>query len=217
VRILPLNDEKVTLVDDDDFLWVTRWAWYPASARGSTYARNPNNPTKNSRALHRLISNPKDCEVVDHLNCRTLDNRKINLRNCSNSENLIQSRRRASQVKPLLYLACPYSHADLEVEAWRADQVTIAAAELTKAELTVFSPITHSHALKRVGGLRGTWEFWRAVDLQYIDLSNLLVVLTLRGWEKSAGVTAEIEYAKKNGVQIEFLDPVNLRYAQYKH
>jgi hypothetical protein len=120
-------------------------------------------------------------------------------------------------VKPLLYLACPYSHADLEVEAWRADQVTIAAAELTKAELTVFSPITHSHALKRVGGLRGTWEFWRAVDLQYIDLSNLLVVLTLRGWEKSAGVTAEIEYAKKNGVQIEFLDPVNLRYAQYKH
>lgn len=37
--------------------------------------------------LHRLIMNPKDNEVVDHINHNELDNRKFNLRICTQNKN----------------------------------------------------------------------------------------------------------------------------------
>lgn len=109
-------------------------------------------------------------------------------------------------VRKLWYLASPYSHCEEEVKNKRAEQAAIAASELTKAGVLVFSPIVHSHAMHRVGGLEGTWDFWQKIDLDYLNHSALLVVLKLPGWEKSVGVTAEIAYAHQIGLSIDYLD-----------
>jgi len=37
--------------------------------------------------MHRLITNAKPGEIIDHINRNSLDNRKCNLRKCSNSQN----------------------------------------------------------------------------------------------------------------------------------
>jgi hypothetical protein len=37
---------------------------------------------------------------------------------------------------------------------------------------------------------------------------KLLVCNTISGWENSKGVAAEIEFAKQNGIKVEYLKPL---------
>lgn len=46
--------------------------------------------------LHRILAGAFPGEVVDHINGDTLDNRLVNLRVCTNAENIRNSRKRAS-------------------------------------------------------------------------------------------------------------------------
>jgi hypothetical protein len=68
-----------------------------------------------------------------------------------------------------------------------------------------FSPISQSHYQAEIGGLKGTWDFWRLVDIEFLKRCDELWVLTLDGWDKSVGVLAEIAYAKRNGIPIKYL------------
>ena len=43
--------------------------------------------------LHRILMNPPDDKMVDHINGNKLDNRKSNLRVCSNQENQMNTRK----------------------------------------------------------------------------------------------------------------------------
>lgn len=56
--------------------------------------------------LHRLIMNAKKGEIVDHINRNTLDNRKENLRICSNMQNTWNagSRKGLSKYKGVTYI-----------------------------------------------------------------------------------------------------------------
>jgi hypothetical protein len=89
------------------------------------------------------------------------------------------------------YLASPYSDPDPAVRQLRYEQVTIAAAELIRRGAVIFCPITHSHPLEQIGGLRGGWDFWQRQDIPFLQLSNAFHILQLPGWDKSEGVTAE--------------------------
>ena len=44
--------------------------------------------------LHRFLMNPKDNEIVDHINGNPLDNRKCNLRVCSQNQNMMNQQKR---------------------------------------------------------------------------------------------------------------------------
>jgi hypothetical protein len=112
--------------------------------------------------------------------------------------------------RPLTYLACPYSDPNPGVMEWRYEQATKAAAWLiSKHQLNVFSPITHSHPLHKLGGCKGDWNFWEEIDREYLSVSNTLMILYLDGWAKSTGVNAELFIAKEMGLRVEFLVPLS--------
>jgi hypothetical protein len=116
---------------------------------------------------------------------------------------------------PLVYLATPYSykHADPTfveaVKELRFQACTRASGWLMNTYgWNVFSPITHSHPMhKFCPNIRGDWEFWKKVDLEYIALSNKIVVLCLPGWEKSTGVTAELTEARRLDIPVIYMRP----------
>jgi hypothetical protein len=102
-----------------------------------------------------------------------------------------------SNPKPLTYLA-------------RFEAVTRATAHLIRTRgWTVFSPITHSHPLEQIGGLRGDWAFWRRQDENFLWCSSQMIILTLPGWEKSEGIAGEITIATKLDIPIYLLDEKN--------
>lgn len=110
--------------------------------------------------------------------------------------------------KPLVYLACPYTHPDPDTRQVRYLAVTRAAAVLTGQGVSVFSPITHSHPMSQCSDLPGTWDFWSRIDRDFLSCSYKLVVLRLVGWDSSEGVAAEIAIAEGFGIEIEFMDEV---------
>lgn len=75
------------LIDDEDFEEVSKSTWHPETGKhnGKTYFRTERK-TKGIR-LHRLVMNAEKGVSVDHINGDTADNRKINLRFATTSEN----------------------------------------------------------------------------------------------------------------------------------
>lgn len=118
----------------------------------------------------------------------------------------------------LVYLATPYNHADPAVREWRFRAVSKAAGHLMRVRgLKVFSPISHSHPIKIEGNLPGGWAFWGQYDKTFLDVCESLIVLKLRGWDESAGVKAEVEYARAAGMPVGYVEPeeVGITYDDY--
>lgn len=89
MKTISLNKGYVAIVDDEDFENVSRLKWCITSL-------NPDKPARKVYArhssrcvlMHRFILNAPKGIHIDHINHDTLDNRKINLRLCTVSENL---------------------------------------------------------------------------------------------------------------------------------
>lgn len=79
--------DKQVLVDDDDYLILSQYHWYVTTYGYATRMVNIDDK-RTSIQMHRQIMNaPKDKEV-DHINHDKLDNRKVNLRICTKSQNM---------------------------------------------------------------------------------------------------------------------------------
>lgn len=77
---------SLILVDEEDYHIVHRYQWYElTNTSGTTYAQTFIEGV--NVLLHRLLMNPADGFVVDHINHNGLDNRKSNLRVVSPSHN----------------------------------------------------------------------------------------------------------------------------------
>lgn len=120
------------------------------------------------------------------------------------SEAEVLSRRRGD--RPLVYLACPYSHPERAVRVARFEAANRAAGVLMRGGLLVFSPISHTHPIAEAGGLPLGWEFWEAFDRAYLGISHSVYVLRVDGWRESKGVTAELRIAAEMGLPVSFID-----------
>jgi hypothetical protein len=87
---------KYALVDEEDFPQLSRWSWYltrPYGRHQGGYVLRSSGGKK--FLLHRVVTDAPLDLVVDHRNFNKLDNRKSNLRVCTNKLN--SAHRRSKQ------------------------------------------------------------------------------------------------------------------------
>ena len=71
--------------DKDDFERIKYGCWHIDPTTG--YVRGRVFPSKKKEYLHRIVTNAKPNETVDHKNHNRIDNRKNNLRKCTRAQN----------------------------------------------------------------------------------------------------------------------------------
>jgi hypothetical protein len=101
-RRIPLTRGQFTLVDDDDYAWLSQWRWNLSSANPRlayacrSFKRGGQWQTVR---MHRLILDAPDGVFVDHANGDKLDNRRSNIRLCTMADNM----RNVPRTKPGSY------------------------------------------------------------------------------------------------------------------
>lgn len=83
MKKIRLTRGQVALVDDDDYEYLSRFNWYCGS---DGYAQRAFQGDKKI-FMHRVVNCTPPGYETDHINRNKLDNRKCNLRTCSNTEN----------------------------------------------------------------------------------------------------------------------------------
>lgn len=91
MKQIKLTQGKVVLVDDEDFDWLNQWKWFAQKSRNTYYTiRNVLNKNTKKRfkvSMHKLILNPLDGLICDHIDGNGLNNQRSNLRICTNQQN----------------------------------------------------------------------------------------------------------------------------------
>lgn len=89
MKEIELTKGKFTLVDDDDFEKISQYKWYVTKKRDNYYAYRDQmiNKKKYHIPLHRFLLNVPENMEVDHINRNGLDNRRENLRVCTQGQN----------------------------------------------------------------------------------------------------------------------------------
>lgn len=97
MKEIQLTQGKVAIVDDEDFERLSSFKWYFQKAKDAGRARRRISGSGNRATfMHREIMNAPPHLQVDHINGNSLDNRKQNLRLCTNSQNTMNARPRLS-------------------------------------------------------------------------------------------------------------------------
>lgn len=87
MKEIKLSQGKVTLVDDEDYVYLVQFNWSASKPGGSKYYRAVRMNKNKLEFMHRVIMNTPDGLFVDHIDHDSLNNQKYNLRNCTKSEN----------------------------------------------------------------------------------------------------------------------------------
>lgn len=103
-RTISLTQDYVALVDAEDYDFLMRWRWHAwVSPAGHVYAhytdkcRLPNGEREQQTLrMHRIILAAPKGLFVDHRNGDGLDNRKANLRLCTNAQNQANRKKNAN-------------------------------------------------------------------------------------------------------------------------
>jgi hypothetical protein len=85
MKEIALTQNKVALVDDEDFDHLNQFKWHVAN----NYAHRTicSQKRKHTISMHRTILNPKDDMEVDHIDGNGLNNQKLNLRIVTHRQN----------------------------------------------------------------------------------------------------------------------------------
>ena len=86
-----LTRGKFTIVDDEDFVWLSQWKWQAVTFHNPDqwYAMRTDYTGERKRGIymHRALLGKRAGPQTDHLNRNGLDNRKKNLASCIHQAN----------------------------------------------------------------------------------------------------------------------------------
>jgi hypothetical protein len=88
MKRIPLTQGKYAIVDDEDFADLSKRKWCAAKHGNTYYAESWDGALHRNVSMHRLIMSPPHDKVIDHKNRDGLDNRRSNLRICTQRENM---------------------------------------------------------------------------------------------------------------------------------
>jgi hypothetical protein len=108
--------------------------------------------------------------------------------------------------KKLIYMASPHANIDPLVREDRYNRAMRALSQLLQEGHLVFSPIVHTHEMAKMYAWPNTFDYYRELDLAWLDRADEIWVLMLDGWDKSKGVTAEITRMAELGKPIWMLE-----------
>jgi hypothetical protein len=118
-KLIPLTQGKHAIVDAGDYDKLIKLKWYynkTGYAINLKYIRGSGRKNQKQTCLymHRLIVNPPDEMYTDHINGDKLDNRRCNLRICTNKENTRNKKKTCGTSK---YKGVSW---DIKSSKWRA-------------------------------------------------------------------------------------------------
>lgn len=88
---IKVGRSNYALIDHEDLGKVSKFSWW-ISSDGYAYRRIDNKTIR----MHRVIMNATDTQMIDHINRNKLDNRKANLRVCTQSQNMLNTNPRST-------------------------------------------------------------------------------------------------------------------------
>jgi hypothetical protein len=95
---IPLTQNRFAKIDPEDYVWLSQFRWCCKANRDTCYAiRHIQERGRTTRIhMHRQILNTPEEMICDHKNHNGLDNRRLNLRNCTIEQNNANRRKRAT-------------------------------------------------------------------------------------------------------------------------
>lgn len=86
MKAIQLNKGFVTIVDDEDYEYLSQWKWY-ATNQGRVQREWRKDGKTHRMLMHRQLMNAQPGQLIDHINQNPLDNRRANLRFATASQN----------------------------------------------------------------------------------------------------------------------------------
>lgn len=164
---------KSTKVDDSTFIKYGHLSWY-LSDTGYAMRKTPEGNIR----LHRLVANTPEDMVTDHLNGDRLDNRKSNLRVCSQKDNA-QNRKgtrgycwdKSKQKWIVRYRGKFYGRYNTEQEAKRAYQKACSGVQykITRRKLYMLPEHISKQFGKYVVSIQKDNKRFRKVGIQTLE------------------------------------------------
>ncbi|MEC4591908.1 DUF1937 family protein [Nitrospirillum amazonense] len=128
-----------------------------------------------------------------------------------------------TKVAEIIYLAGPYSNdapenpdvaASSEKRLARFNAITEAARHYVEKGNIVYSPLTMTHPIDLRMTNRLSSDFWVSFDEAFMEHCSRIIVLDLPGWDKSNGISREIEFFRNKGIEAEHISPQFLQIDQ---
>ncbi len=107
-QLIPISRGLETIVDDLDYRWLSQWNW---TANDKHYVHRRDYSQKPPK--HRLIMRPLAGQFIDHIDGDPLNNRRSNLRFCTNRQNMANMRRKQHGLSQYKGVVCRHGR-------WRA-------------------------------------------------------------------------------------------------
>lgn len=117
----------------------------------------------------------------------------------------------------LHYLASPFKNYPAGIERAVVDVAKVAGA-LMRAGLHFICPITHGYPIALHGEVaQGDHDVWLPFDDALMARCDGALIVQMDGWRVSRGVTHEIDFFRRAGRPVRYLDPVSLAISDTPH